>query len=380
MALTDVLGSHICRIKSLTLRSSHSGLTDSQRNVYQQMISELLALLAKPAPMLEHLDLHTQHPEASLPIEKITEHSPLKCLKLLGLHMVWELSALVNLRTLTLSFLPEHAKPTVEQLLSLLSQTPLLETHSFLGFAFDQAKNVREIRLTLLIPNSAQSEASTIAMVKDLARKVSCIEGSIVAMDMMRRNVGCWKSLNDQIPVPKGEPAIDTYFIGPTHMENQFKYTFLQSLDLSGLLLLESGPYIPVDAWSLFGDLPILEDLFLSYSSNLIHLLEVFGRGMVATPDVLHPSFPSLKSLTIYRSTLGRLDREMESILWRLTACFRRRMEAGLRLELLILRRCDEVDEEELHFLQDVVKEVQVDWDGSVNEHNQFEPETDEMD
>ncbi|KAG5338177.1 hypothetical protein C0989_008076 [Termitomyces sp. Mn162] len=138
IALKDVIRSDLPRIRGLTLGlvpvwvspERHELFLDNEKKQRLNMFSELIPLLNQPAPMLESLEINLAEAEASqqLPSGFVAGLSQLKHLRLEGWCLDWKLSAFENLRSLAISRLSADSKPTVNELLNMLTRTPLLES------------------------------------------------------------------------------------------------------------------------------------------------------------------------------------------------------------------------------------------------------------
>ncbi|KAG6908162.1 hypothetical protein DXG01_005861 [Tephrocybe rancida] len=398
--MKEILSTHLSRIRSITLGSTHYAISVVQHTE----LLEILALLDQPAPALEHLKASPSldggdNSEYKLP-DGIGVGSPqLKHLILEGCGVAWKPFGFRNLKTLKISNIPPSMTLSMSELLDVLSQTPLLETLSIadiehsagaggaqpinLGhlrriavssrlvgsvFFFDHivfSKSARAINIKLDIPEYLLYEEDVLTLVALVRNVEKSVSGSISKLKLGDK-VRIWKSETTQTL-----PALLTTAIIVVEPNKRFaaglSNTFWQSFHLSQLLSLDVDINLAADTWSLYGDLPHLK--YLKVSSNRAHLLNVLCRGMVQASNLedstLRPSFVALRSLAITRWDLMIADSAEEDIATGILDCFKLRKKAGLCLQLLELRDC-RVSNATVDGLRDYVKKVT--WDGYQNE------------
>ncbi|KAG6910746.1 hypothetical protein DXG01_008278 [Tephrocybe rancida] len=397
MILETVLCSQMARVKTLTLELPHVGF--GEKTMARGRFAKLLSMLKQPAPMLERLQIRSPFAAANMPeSNSLPDGMAAGCQRLThldldGCSVAWEASAFRHLKVLSITSLPVISRPSVTQLVALLSQTPLLESLSIdnmqkspgtvplqtstvildrledLSFGgdlpsctslFDHltvSRHARKIllRLTSVPPN----DSSTTSLMKSLAQKLDHdIAGTASKLELVD-GIRYWKS-ND-LQMPEEAPTVLISILFPI---DSFpgRVAFLQSLSLDQLQSLKiHSSNIEDDALLGFSDLPNLKSLRIT--SHEFRLLTILGRGMGTKRNapVLRPSFTALKNLTIVNWAMD-LTQRGKDVGKSLATCFRARKKAGFYLELLELDDCTTVDEEDLARLRKCIKKV--DWDG----------------
>ncbi|KAG6910749.1 hypothetical protein DXG01_008281 [Tephrocybe rancida] len=395
--LETVLCSQLARIKTLTLEPQLVAF--GENTMAMGRFAKLLSMLKQPAPMLERLEIKSplaivNMPESnSLPDGMAAGCQRLAHLDLDGCSVAWEVSAFRHLKVLSITSLPINSRPSVAQLVALLSQTPLLESLSignmqtscgtvplqastiildrleYLSYSgdlpsctslFDRLTVSRRAREILLhLTPETPNDSSTASLMKSLAQKLDHdIAGTVSKLELVG-GIRYWKSNDLQMPEEIPTVLIAIFFPGDPFPG---RVAFLQSLSLDQLQYLEiDSPNIEDDALLIFSDLPNLKSLQIT--SLEFRLLRILGRGMGTKRNapVLRPSFTALKNLTIVNWAMD-LTQRGKDVGISLATCFRARKKAGFCLGLLELDDCTAVDEEDLARLRNCIKKV--DWDG----------------
>ncbi|KAG6910755.1 hypothetical protein DXG01_008287 [Tephrocybe rancida] len=392
--LESVLQSHLSRIRNLTLaiRPNH-GFDESE--AIQKRFTRLLTILEQPAPLLERLEITSSLKttlESKKLIIRVAASPPLAYLTLLGYSIPWEAPVSRCIRSLDIRRIPENSRPSVTQLLGLLSHTPLLESlligriqashgtlppHNIIvnlgrleiitilgdlpAFAclFDGLVFSRHARLVLhLMPTRPDFNNSSvsISLFQSLARKFEDgVEGAVSKLDVLEAGIWCWKTKNLQMPAVEELASIHIAF--PNDSFPHWFY-FAQSLSLGQMQSLNiDTPGIEEDTLLLFSNLPLIRSL--RFALNEYSLLKVLRHGMEEDHPVLCPSFPALKSLTIVDWDMD-LVQEGNTVAYWLATCFRLRMKAGLGLKLLKLEDCLRVDRNDPNRLRTCIEKIRL--------------------
>ncbi|KAG6886495.1 hypothetical protein C0992_003717 [Termitomyces sp. T32_za158] len=431
--LTEVFKSHLSRVKRLVLQSKFamSNLRHgfSKPPHKQRMVGEgfagLFPLAKQEAPFMEHLEIQVESSEENmLPNQMVLGFSKLEVLILEGCGMNWDIPCFSHLRTLYLSRIPGCLIPSMTQLLGILSQTPLIESlrvteirdltsqgsiSSIQDVVPVSLVHLGYIELTCDLPSSAlffdtvlfsskasrielehtgfppfttlHDSESSIALMKRLALRIqNHIEGSLVKL-MLREKMLCWfKSNLSQEPTTRVEIDLREHGESLIALGN----AFWQSLKVEQLVHLEIEDFrLNKKAWMMFGNLPLLEELFVR--SNECPLLEVLSRGLgvvqIGNTDV-PPSFIALKRLITFGWTLqkpGSLAGETIGV--QMLNCFRSRESVGLHLELISMEESGIIDNQILAELREIITEVYVDssdWNSSLDSESEKETESNE--
>ncbi|KAG6915796.1 hypothetical protein DXG01_009797 [Tephrocybe rancida] len=400
--LKNILSSHMSRIKNLTLQRLYR---PSEPVIAQERLTELLALLEQPAPLLERLKVVRPlqsnailEPEMNRLPDGMAARSPwLTHLYLEGCGIGWDAPGFGYLRSLTITRLPENSRPSVTQLLQLLLQSPLLES---LSMDIKQASRrmlpsqTSTVNLNLLdditiggdLPScvylfnhlvfSRRAQAIMIQLTDTpTGFDDSCISGmyllgqkveqgieGVISRLKLGHGIWYWKSANEQM-LGDNEGSIAQACITHPLQLVAGRIAFLQSLSLNqlqSLTIMQS--HLDQDTLLLFSDLPHLKSLWCTSHEDT--LLKLLFRGLTNEPGtpVLPPSFASLRSLTIACWAMDKTQAKRTLAKW-LTDGFALRKKAGLCLEILKLKNCTSVDQEDLHLLKKCIEKV--DWDGN---------------
>ncbi|KAG6901254.1 hypothetical protein C0995_014522 [Termitomyces sp. Mi166 len=423
--LTEILRSHISRIKSLTLDSRHNfsytvTIINSTGTDTDRESAEILALLNRPAPMIERLDIRLPSGfKKYLPNKLFVMPSRLQHLILEGYGMTWdpELVDFRNLRSLQLCDLSKEMNPSMTQLLAILRQTSRLESlelknnheltnvdDSYPLQVIDPinlghleqirvsgnlsdfvllnhiifSKNARFIHLC--INNIREIPAS---LAQTLAAKIdNGIEGSILTLSLSG-SIRCWKSKDTtKIPLFHDLPTISVRSSRAGHGTCLVNTGyFWRTLRLDQLVSLEIETFVNQDSWTFFGDLPHLQTL--QVWSNETRFLRALNRGLdneskADTPPV-RLAFAALRNLTMLECTLNRAaniedgsNAPLISVMHMVLSCFELRKKAGVPLDSLRLADCNGVYNAQVERLRDFVKQVQWDGFGDMDNENAF--------
>ncbi|KAG6860682.1 hypothetical protein C0995_008674 [Termitomyces sp. Mi166 len=404
-ALKEVIQSDLSRIRSLTLGlvpvwvspERHELFLDDEKKRCLNMFSELLPLLDQPAPMLECLEINLAETEVpkQLPNAFVVGLPQIKHLRLEGWSLDWKLSAFQNLKSLVISRLSTDSKPTINQLLDMLSRTPLLETLTIVdpdvlqlgspslpqdiapislgylkhidvsyslsdcAFFFDHVIfSTQATIITIRLPGSSDvylNSHSALSAIATLARRLDHGVKSPICKLKADCKMQCWKSngLQDTF-------VIDVHGLRGYDLPSALKEAFWQSLYLDKLVSLEicMDSELSKDKWLFFATLPFLSSL--QVQSNEDVLLSILEQRTATDPD--NPAFfLSLKSLTLVRWNLALAGGTKAQAGERMVTCFDRRRKAGLYLETLVLEGCAGAERKELvHSLREYVNRVNV--------------------
>ncbi|KAG6902115.1 hypothetical protein C0995_004061 [Termitomyces sp. Mi166 len=410
--LKDILSSHVSHIGILILDITLSFIGDPSYNYIKEKqenderMMELFRPLRQPAPMMTYLQV-CLYPEAKAEIPNTITMglSPLQHLKLMDCNMSWEMAALEHLKSLSLSHLSMGTHPS---LLTLLSQTPLLESlevevemHEPLqpppSMTPIHLKQLEHIEISMSLRNCAVlldhlnfarrpraiklrlidsklgfrklDNSLAISLMRGLAEKFeSGVEGSVLKLKV-GDEIQCWKSTPDsRMPELANKPTIEVSFSDA--YSNNIKDAFWQSLCLDQLSSLDVEGRLESDSWLSFCDLSYLRSLRVY--GNEYETLSLLERGIAAMPDVpnLRPSFVRLRTLTFaewyLHTNFGNINKK--TVAQQMISCFRLRKQAGLQLDLLRLQDCGDADTEVMDRLKDYIHEVIVDNSGSLRD------------
>lgn len=422
--LAEVFKSHLSRVKMLCLRLKfamsnldHGFNSPFYRRRKQRKSKEgfarLFTLAKQAASLMEHLELRVEPSEKNvLPNDMIVGFSKLETLIIEGCSMNWDLSSFCNLKTLSLSRIAAHLRPSMVQLLCILSQTPFIETLRVAGIKDSSSQgdipSIRNVALPIFLVHLGHIELScdlrssalffdnvlfstkasrielehtvlpplatlhdseySIAFMKRLAMRVeNHIEDSLVKLMLREKLLCCFGSSGGQEPTTSIEIDLRRHGEFLIALGN----AFWQSLRVDQLTHLEIEDFkLNKNAWMMFGDLSLLEELLVR--SNECPLLEVLSDRVGVAPGItrVHPSFVALKILVTFGWALhkpGSLPGE--TIATQMINCFRSRKSMGLHLESIALEESRKIDNQVLAEFRDVIAEVYVgsnDWESSV--------------
>ncbi|KAG6828081.1 hypothetical protein H0H92_009309 [Tricholoma furcatifolium] len=425
--LRQALTSHLPRIKALIL--SHVYPRD-RIGVSLAEIEEFFQLLDQhPAPILEWLDLDLRVFLAAfassrivIPSRVLTDSVSLRHLTLNGLGINWNtLPAFQHLVTFEISLTPDDLQPSVVQLLRFLSLVPVLETLSIvhsgpvvspsvdtervymkylkvaeirgaslpaIDSLFDRLTfpkgNVTDFSLgSTTLPMTGPLDPPTITVLHKLVRTEdeATGNGKILTLVLEMEQIRCFKYTVPRIPEPPTTLELGTSSLGFSH-KSQFAMTVLQSLCLDQLISLEINDDYGADAWTLLGNLPLVEDLFIF--SGEYTAIEALGRVDSEQPEnetQSTPAFRSLTSLTIIQWDLNssyNMDTMPPlSIAQALMDCIRLRTKFKLPLQYLKLEHCRGAKELDLSLLEVVGQIEWVGFEGS-EDHDASDEDTEE--
>ncbi|KAG6917410.1 hypothetical protein DXG01_002679 [Tephrocybe rancida] len=396
VAFKEILSSYLPRIGSLTVntlwRNAHGNSNSIQ-------IAEIFALLDRPAPMMEQLELRVEDISGKhkLPDAMTRGFTRLEHLTLEGCGMGWEPSAFRDLKTLVISHIPPSMKLSMTQLLGILSQTPLLEKLSLVDidqmadskhtlpppnaapislvhledvqasmsllstvFLFDHlifSRNARAFNVRVNV--SGPVDKPFVLTVQRLVQRIEkCVEGSIIQLQLSSA-IEFWKLKSSQKPPYPGflvgQSAISINFSDPAALAGKLGHDFWQSFGLDKLVSfdLENARFSTKTLWPFLGNLPHLQNLRVHHEEG--PLLEALSYC---------PSFVALQSLTIEGWDFEWMEAaSMECLVFRLGDCFQLRREAGLELEVLKVMTCVAVHVDYLADLEAHIKLIE--WDGN---------------
>ncbi|KAG5353327.1 hypothetical protein C0989_008051 [Termitomyces sp. Mn162] len=425
--LSHVFKSHFSRVKSLVLRlrfaMNNCNLDNSLSNPFHQerrlkeSSTRLLALAQQTAPLMKHLELLFEPSEENMfPNNMVMDFSNLDALILEGCGMDWGLIGLRNIKTLSLSYIPAGLRPSMIQLLGILSQTPFLETLKIADLTDPVGRGIsslvpislvhlEHIELSCDLPSCVlffdtilfSGKASrielehtvlptlatlnyfeiSVASMKRLAWRIQDgVEGLLLKL-MLREKMLCLKSRLGVGSEPTTRIEIDLREHGEFLIA--LGNAFWQSLRIDQLEFLEVEDFkFNTNVWMMFGDLPHLEELFVR--SNECPLLEVLSCGIEVAQTGApgpRPSFVALKRLTTFGWALHKPGSHPgETIAMQMVNCFKFRRSAGLHLESLVLEESRKANNTTLAELRKVIGEVYGDsdcWNSSAGSESETE-------
>ncbi|KAG6915793.1 hypothetical protein DXG01_009794 [Tephrocybe rancida] len=412
--LKDILSSHMSRITNLTLQSSYN---PRDPDTVLERFTEILALLEQPAPLLERLKVVLAGPLRSnailepgkdrLPDGTAAGSPRLTHLYLDGCGMGWDAPGFSNLKSLTIARLPKNSRPSMTQLLQILSQTPLLESlsidirqvsHSMLPSQTSTVNLALLDDITIsgdllscacLFNHLVFSRRAQTIMIQLMATRTGfddlCISGmnllgqkveqgieGVISRLELANGIRYWKSKHEQMTEDDEGSIARAHITYPSQLMAG-RIVFLQSLSLNQLQSLTiMHSHLDQDTLLVFSDLPHLKSLWCASHEHT--LLKVLVRGLATKPGtpVLPPSFTRLQSLTIAYWAMDKAQAKRILAKW-LTRCFRLRKKAGLCLEMLKLEDCTAVDQKDLNLLRKCIKKVDWDGNGDIDEDSEEE-------
>lgn len=402
--LTEVFKSHISRVRRLVLQSKfakHDYNNFHKPRKLGKGFASLLKMAGQAASSMKHLELQVEPSEKNM------------------------LSRFRHLKELSLSRIPVCLRPSMTQLLGILSQTPSSKYSMSLKLKIQPVKVVFRLsgmwylfpwntfgssncHATCRIPLSSLTMSSShqklhasslstrffrhwrhytilkltsMALMKRLASRFqNQIEGSLIKLMLREKMICCFKSNLSEEPTTTIEIDLREHGEFLIALGN----AFWQSLRVEQLIHLEVEDFrLSKNAWMMFGHLPLLEELFVR--SNECPLLKVLSHGAgVAQPGVtgVIPSFQALKNLVTFGWILHKPGSiEKETVAMQMMNCFRFRKSIGLHLESMTLEAPTMIDKEILAALRKAITEVYVssnDWSSSRDSQSGKEKESSE--
>ncbi|KAG6811017.1 hypothetical protein H0H92_009358 [Tricholoma furcatifolium] len=339
-----------------------------------------------------------------LPDKFIRRSASLKHLTLQGYGMDWGLSpAFEGLKSLNVFNIPTKFQPSMIQLLSFLSRLPLLQTLSVIDIQhggssshnFEQihmkylshlqlscaslpiiesifdyltfsGDNITTVSLRFTIHWNEPFTATLRRLTQTLDNATSGLVLQLTLGDKSR--IRCWKSGGQQ-QGPSSMIELDYLWstaAGPGTQESPTGI-ILQSLRLNRLEYLAVKESLDIATWTLFGNLPGLQELVVYENENaVIKVLSPTtgartrtykGRSKPKTKASSPPAFPALINLTIEGWEMNK------AIVAKLLGCVKLRGKAQLPLKSLGIESCRLVKASDLEELRRIIDEVK--WDGS---------------
>ncbi|GLB40950.1 hypothetical protein LshimejAT787_0901650 [Lyophyllum shimeji] len=400
--------SQMSRVKELSLKTSASWASD--------MLTELIALMDGPAPLLENLSISCLgRDDANRLSDSLVAGLPrLVHLDLSGCGMTWHGVVLRNLTSLKISNIPRTMYPSVHQLLTALSQMPSLEVlqfhsdfspadaahipretavhlpclHSFdiqcelsdCAALLDHVTYSKKARVLINCQNTHPNPANDVLLIHNLAEKLARgMEGQIKLLRLASRSVKCWRSIRTSTANRRAiPPTLSVSF------SLELVGEFVKSLPLDDLVsLMVVGDQLDSAMWTKLGNINRLTRLEIGWGENDVAVLNTLSHGIPRGGEESTTSgqpgptpTPQLKALRSLMITGWMFDADFEdssmTVAEKLSDCLEARSEAGLKLRFLEIKGCRHVTDEDIECLEASVERLS--WDG---ERNFTDEETD---